>query len=99
MAKFSNDFGVFDDTINEICHQVQAYATSNESYTYSQMLREADHTKKFEAMEIEINDHESRRRWTLMLCKELPVGAKTIMAIWPFKRKRFPDGTLNKHKA
>ena len=23
----------------------------------------------------------------------------TIMAIWSFKRKRFPDGTLNKHKA
>jgi hypothetical protein len=21
------------------------------------------------------------------------------MAIWSFKRKRFPDGTLNKHKA
>ncbi len=26
-------------------------------------------------------------------------GVKTIMAIWSFKRKGFPDGTLNKHKA
>ena len=24
---------------------------------------------------------------------------KTIMSIWSFKRKRFPDGSLNKHKA
>ena len=24
---------------------------------------------------------------------------KTIQAIWSFKRKRFPDGTLNKHRA
>ena len=24
---------------------------------------------------------------------------KTIQAIWSFKRKRYPDGTLNKHKA
>ncbi len=29
----------------------------------------------------------------------MPVDAKTIMAILSFKRKQFPDGTLNKHKA
>ena len=29
----------------------------------------------------------------------MPRGAKTIRAIWSFKRKRFPDGRLNKHKA
>jgi hypothetical protein len=29
----------------------------------------------------------------------MPADTKTIMAIWSFKRKRFPDGTLNKHKA
>jgi hypothetical protein len=50
-------------------------------------------------MEIEISDHEARRHWDLMLRTDLPIGAKTIMAIWSFKRKRFPDGTLNKHKA
>ena len=30
---------------------------------------------------------------------DLPFGTKTITAIWSFKRKRFPDGTLNKQKA
>ncbi len=34
-----------------------------------------------------------------MECKDLPIGTKTIMAIWSFKRHQFPDGTLNKHKA
>ena len=38
-ARFSNDYdhlnGLFDDTINDICHQIHAYATSNESFTYS----------------------------------------------------------------
>ena len=29
----------------------------------------------------------------------LPSNAKPIKAIWSFKRKRFPDGRLNKHKA
>ncbi len=44
--------------------------------------READHTQFFEAMEIEISDHEARRHWDLMLRTDLPIGAKTIMAIW-----------------
>ncbi len=34
-----------------------------------------------------------------MLCCNLPKDTKTIMSIWSFKRKRYPDGTLNKHKA
>ncbi len=52
MARIANDFkqinGLFDDTINAICHQVQPYTTSNESFTYSQMLHEANHMKFFE---------------------------------------------------
>ena len=50
-------------------------------------------------MEIKINDHEAHCHWDLMLFTDLPLGLKTIMAIWSFKRKRFPDGMLNKHKA
>ena len=30
--------------------------------------------------------------------KDLPPGAKTIMDIWSFKQKLYPDGCLNKHK-
>jgi hypothetical protein len=90
VARFSNDFdhlnGLFDDTINDICHQVHAYATSNESFTYLQMLQE-------------FADHKFQNHLTLMECKDLPFGTKTIMAILSFKHKRFPDGTLNKHKA
>jgi hypothetical protein len=29
----------------------------------------------------------------------MPPDTKTIMSIWSFKQKRFPDGTLNRHKA
>jgi hypothetical protein len=103
MAQLSNNYdclnGLFDDTINDICHQVHAYATSNESFTNSQMLREEDHKQFFEAMEVELDDHEQRNHWTLMERKDLPIGTKAIMAIWSFERKRFLDGTLNKHKA
>jgi hypothetical protein len=47
VACFSNNYdhlnSLLDDTINDACCQVHAYATSNESFTYSQMLREEDH--------------------------------------------------------
>ncbi len=29
----------------------------------------------------------------------MPSDTKTIMSIWSFKRKRYPDGMLNKHMA
>jgi hypothetical protein len=103
LACFLNDYdclnGILDDTINDIYHQVHLYATSNESFTYSQMLREEDHKQFFEAMEVKLADQEFRNYWTLMERKDLPIGTKTIMAIWSFKCKRFPDGTLNNHKA
>ena len=47
----------------------------------------------------EVNDHEKRKHWTLLERGDMPSGTKTIMSIWSFKRKRFPNGTLNKHKA
>jgi hypothetical protein len=47
----------------------------------------------------EVDDHENRNHWTIMNRRDMTTDAKTIMAIWSFKRKRFPDGTLNKHKA
>ena len=49
-------------------------------------------------MEVKLADHELDNRWNCMECKDLPIGMKTIMAIWSFKCKQFPDGTLNKHK-
>ena len=50
-------------------------------------------------MEVKLADHKFQNHLTLMERKDLPFGTKTIMAIWSFKRKGFPDGTLNKHKA
>jgi hypothetical protein len=103
MAHFCNNFdwlnGLFNDTINEICHQIHAYTTLNESFTYLQMLQQGDFKQFFQAMEVELNDHETCKHWNLKERKDLQPGTKTIMAILSFKRKRFPDRTLNKHKA
>jgi hypothetical protein len=47
----------------------------------------------------EVDNHENRNHWTIMRCSDMPVDTKTIMSIWSFKCKRYPDGCLNKHKA
>merc|ERR1712102_12315 len=50
-------------------------------------------------MAVEVKAHEDRGNWTMVPRSSLPLNAKPIKAIWSFKRKRFPSGELNKHKA
>ena len=85
--------------MNDVMHQIYAYTTSNECFTYKQMVKEEDSKEFFQAMLDEIDVHEKRNHWTLIPRSKMPPGAKTIMAIWSFKCKRYPDGSLNKHKA
>ncbi len=76
VAQISNNFeqinGLFDDRINNFCHHILPFTTSNEAFTYSQMLCESNRKQFFEAMEVELNDHETRKHWTLMERKSLP---------------------------
>jgi hypothetical protein len=67
---------------------------SNETFTYNQALQQPDYHDF-----IEVDDHETYKHWTLMLHCDMPSDTKTIMSIWSFKQKRYPNGTLNKHKA
>jgi len=62
-------------------------------------MKQPDRADFVRATVKKIDDHETREHWKIMLRSDMPEGAKTIMAIWSFKRKRYPDGILNKHKA
>ena len=91
---------LFDGTCNVINNAIlTTEGNSNENYTFSQAMKQDDKDKFIEAMQTEVEAHESREHWTMVERITLPIGAKTIRAIWSFKRKRFPDGRLNKHKA
>ena len=70
----------------------------NEAYTFKEMLKQPDAADFIQAMMKEANDHESRDHWTVISRSEKPLGEKTILAIWAFKRKRFPDGRINNWK-
>ncbi len=90
---------LYDGTINCFSTLAQSSTALNETFNYKQALQEPDYHKFVKAMVNEVGDHESRAHWTLTKRCDLPPGNKTIMSIWSFKRKQYPDGTLNKHKA
>jgi hypothetical protein len=50
-------------------------------------------------MQKEMADHELQTHWTIVHCSTVPRAAKPIQAIWSFKHKQHPDGTLVNHKA
>ena len=88
----------FDVTINSI-HHAYLSTVDNGVYTLKDMLQQKDKNLFITAMSKEIDDHESRNHWTLMLRDDMPTDSKTIMSIWSFKRKVLPDGRVLKHKA
>ena len=70
----------------------------NESYNFGQILTQPDADDFICAMIKEADDHESRDHWDVVPHWEKPPDMKAILYIWDFKRKRFPDGRINKHK-
>ena len=90
---------IFDGTLNSLHHMaLLAGKENNESYTYKDMLKQPDRADFIRAMLKETDDHENWNHWEVIPRWQKPPDAKTILAIWSFKRKRYPDGRLNKHK-
>lgn len=71
---------------------------NNEAYHFHQAMQEDDREQFIEAMLKELEDHRVNEHWVLVLRKDIG-DSPTIKAIWSFKRKRRPDGSLLKHKA
>ena len=90
----------FDNTLNAL-HPMAflAEADNNDTYTFRQMLKQPDAAEFVKAMIKEADDHETRDHWEVIPRWQKPLADKTILAIWSFKRKRFPDGRINKWKA
>ena len=90
----------FDNTVNEFHHAaLMVSAGDNDTYTLKDVFKQDDVSHFVTAMVKEVLDHESRDHWTIMPRYEMPKDIKTIMAIWSFKRKRYPDGRILKYKA
>jgi Reverse transcriptase (RNA-dependent DNA polymerase). len=89
----------FDGTLNSI--QLLAHVANqgkNDVFTFREAMQQEDRAEFIKAMVQEIQDHTERGHWCLRRWCELG-NVKTIKAVWSFKRKRKPGGTLIKHKA
>ena len=73
-------------------------SADNDTFTVKDMMQQEDKGKFIKAMMIELGDNKSRNHWTVINHSDMP-PEKIIIAIWSFKRKRFPDGRIMKHKA
>ncbi len=90
---------LYNGTINCFSTLAKSSTASNETFNYKQALQEPDYHEFVNAMVNKVDDHESWVHWSLAKRCDLPPETKTIMSIWSFKRKQYPDGTLNEHKA
>ena len=70
----------------------------NRSYTFKQILQQEDRAGFIKVVLKETNDHKTKEHWEVVPRSEKPANVKTILAIWAFKRKRYPDGRIRKHK-
>ena len=102
-AKLNHHFEVVqlnaDSTYNHVDPLLFATSASdNEVYYFEQAMQQDDAEQFLEAMIQEIDDHFQRKHWKLVPRSTIG-NAKPLKAIWSFKRKRRPDGSLLKHKA
>ena len=61
-------------------------------------MEQRDSSHFIQAMSVENDEHTKHKHWILRKRADCNFP-KAILAVWSFKRKRFPDGSLNKHKA
>ena len=59
----------------------------NEVFTFTQAINENDGVELFKAKIKETKSHEDAEHWTMIERSKMPLGTKTIMSIWTFKRK------------
>ena len=56
----------FDDTLNYIAHHVFAAGKeNNETYTFREMLKQDDRDDFIEAMQVEVDAHQTREHWEI----------------------------------
>jgi hypothetical protein len=67
---------------------------------YHEAMMDSDKEAFREAMEVEIMGLETQKTWELVLrTTAMARNKKVLPTTWTFRRKRYPDGRIRKHKA
>ena len=84
-------------------HDPAAYLAANNSdpdtLKWHQAIKEDDWEQFYEAAQTEIKTLQDIGTWEEVDIKNVPKGTNILPGTWVFKRKRYPDGKLRKHKA
>jgi len=72
------------------------YFVENEPQTFCEAISSSDAKFWKEAIKIEMDSISKNHTWIMV---DLPKGAKPIDCKWIFKKKHFPDGSIEKYKA
>ena len=64
--------------------------------TYHEAMACGDKNEFVIAMTKEIAELEARKTWNIV---QRPANINVLPGTWAFKRKRYPDGQIRKHKA
>ena len=90
---------LYDGNLNKIHHFMYSTdITTNECFTFRNVMKQEYKMSFVEAMEKEISNHEGVSHWSVVHRDTLPTKARPIKAIWYIKRRGKPDGELLKHK-
>ena len=81
---------------NPLC--LVAKSGKNDTFHFHDAMQQDDRHEFIKAMIKELDEHHKNKHWRLVPRKQIG-KAKTLKAIWAFKRKRRPDGSLLKYKA
>jgi hypothetical protein len=91
------------ETILSVPIDPAAYMAANNSdpdtLKWHQAIKEDDWELFYEAAQKEIQTLQDIGTWEEAERSKVPKGANILPGTWVFKRKRFPDGKLRKHKA
>ena len=91
---------LYHGTLNKIHHFMYSTdITTNECFTFRNVMKQEYKMSFVEAMEKEISDQEAGGHWSVVHCDTLPNKARPIKVIWSIKRNRKPESELLKHKA
>jgi hypothetical protein len=78
-----------------------AYAVSKsdpDTLMYHEAMADCDRLQWLASMDAEIDELQQMDTWIVVERSAVPMGVRVTPSTWTFKRKRFPDGRLMKHK-
>ena len=102
IASMENNSKLYDNTSNNfdpICLAAEKSKSNPDVLTLSSMRKSPDKEQFEKQMTKEIDTMFTKKIFHLVPKNTVPFGKRILPAIWSFRRKRTPDGSVYRHRA